>query len=1447
MKKLLVSLFAISVLLSSTIVISQTTNPVEPSDTIPDLFNIPISEYMRAYDAYFDSLEVRGVDLDSSKEYKHYARFIEALRYSSGFPDFTLNQYADDYQDWLLANDNINSCVINSQFPYLSFEEVGPTYHIPGPSQRGSGTGQIHYVTWNPFAPSEMYACTNYGGLFRSDDTGNNWYQAGTDKKIPSTAVSSIALSPFDPSNTWYLSTGNGELLTSGIILPSTGVWRTSNGGASYQLISVPDHTIQQLNDNPSLLTPNDEVYYSARTRKVITLQNGGNVRLILTSIDGLFQCANADAPNPIWTKIADGQFYDVEVNPSNQNIIYACGDYDTPLIQYDLLTGSLQILQSFSNIKRRVSIEFCQVIDDFMYVMIAESTDGHAKLYKYDFTASSLNLKGVLPDDGAISPEPGVGYERGMAWAVSPVLVGGKVRVVWGNVGYIRMLEDDLTNTVLSNSDYTTIMHLQIHDDQHYMRFNQSATTLYVGNDGGLYKTDMAAPTTSWQSLNSGLSVGTANRVSTSQNGDRKLMSSYQDMGNHIQIPQPGSIPEWYEKNLITADGTEDYIHNINSDKMWYNGNHTGRFTTNGWTSSSNASLTSSPLQKNVEGDAFNNDIMYGATLLGMQKRDNFTGSWFLHQNLPIESGISVVNGYNYPQNVYDVFVPDNPQFGDYVYVYWRGGTDNRSTTINPPIVNPRIYRSKVGGGMNPSDWELVYQFQTNSFGHVVLSYSDPDVFWVSEGGTVYKVDLSIGTTGVYYSEGLEEGLSYSAVRDMIYVRGSNDGLYVATKRGLYYRDNDNYSNGWIKICAGLPNTPIYDLEIDYCRNKIIVATYGRGIWESDIDLTTSSKPYTVSTDQTFTGDFYPGTNIIVEPGATLTVTGTLYMSIGSKIIVKPNGRLVVDGGTITNGCGSLWGGIEVWGDKSQSQFDISGVNAQGEVLMTNGAIIEHAEVAVRLIKPGDWNSSGGFIRAYNSTFRNNKKDVEFAPYSNDYNGTHYANKSYFSNVVFTWDVYFRREIPLGHVTMYKVDGINFSGCTFDDDRIAGTYPSSTNCIGIRSIDSKYRVSARCTTTSGCTGEIGDGSTTWDPTIFENLYFGIYASNATNLYTVNIDRCQFIDNGYGVELVSVPSPVVIRNQFMFTANSDHFATSSAMYGIHAINSKGLKIEENNFVDMAPGAHGFGTIGIVSSDLGQQNEENRNNTFTGVTYANYAQGLNRSSSVINEGLQFLCNENYNNLYDHRVVGTLWDIPSSDYGVKRFTGDPNNPVGTIFTLNGATNEDYYSTSDHTITYYFYSGLAPVQANIDMVPTSIAPSCPSTLTDFNNGIGKLEPGKKDAYINDFHSYTNLLATKEAEYLDLSLSVTEIAYILSEVDNLAPNNKQSVRQMLNSYSPYLTTEILFEVADNAPSDFNHPWLRDLLIANIESVTDDLRYFYRRKIFHFLHQCVMQLLKQD
>lgn len=953
-----------------------------------------------------------------------------------------------------------------------------------------------------------------------------------------------------------FLPTGNGEFYKSGTDIASIGIYRTQDAGASYSLVHPTSPG--------SIGSATVDLFSSVRIRKVIAINNGsGGVRLVVAAKNGLFTCFDGNASNPNWVELHNGEFYDVEVQPNNQNIIYACGDKNTPLIKHDFSIGGAPTVLSTLEVNfpfgtgdiRRASIEFCGDIADKFVVMLTENndaTDNYTKMYYYDLNLNQLVYKGLLddtngPGSGAYE-EAGIGLERHMAWALSPHLVSGKVLIAVGNVKPIRLTSFNFDSVELISTDWTNIMNfLDVHDDMHYMKFNNGSTKLYVGSDGGLFEADVQQigvnyTSYNWKNLNSGLGVGTAYSVSTGQVGEnRSILGSFQDMGN-ISFEQDNSNI-WTPKSQNYGDGWEDYVSALNSNKMMGQTNQSNAaYTLNGWASSfSGPDFIVSPGKKESTGSFSNEDDYYGCSYEGL-KKSTFGSTFAVHSNFP---SIPAGNNYSDPQAVYNVAVCQNPRFSDYIYVEWRGGLSGDNNTF--PEEFPRVYRSTVGGGTNISDWEIVYEYDTRGWGKIAINYDNPDISYISEDGKLWRVDASTGNK-VDWGDGLPDpSISRMTINDICYVNGSDEGVYVATRRGIFYRDNVNHPNGFIRICS-LPNANPRDIEIDYCRDKLIVATYGRGIWEADLDLP-QDKPFKVSSSYTISGDFFPGTDVIVESG-TLTVEGTLYMPTNAKVIVKPGARLSINGGTITSACGGLWRGVQLYGQSSSQQT----YSNQATLTMYNGGTIEHAEIGVENWHHGYWAETGGIIRATEGIFRNNKKDVEFMKFQNISSSGQYLNDlSYFTKCQFIWDDNLRLEVPLPHVTMYKVSGVRYVGCTFADDR---TNPTSrylttqtNNNTGIYSIDAKYYVKAKCISTgifitwSNCVGDLNSGN--WTPTTFRNLDFGIYASNSHTENSILVDRSRFENNLYGILLVNSNDPVITQNQFEFTSGNNFEAVNA--------------------------------------------------------------------------------------------------------------------------------------------------------------------------------------------------------------------------------------------------------------------------------------------------------------
>ncbi len=183
---------------------------------------------------------------------------------------------------------------------------------------------------------------------------------------------------------------------------------------------------------------------------------------------------------------------------------------------------------------------------------------------------------------------------------------------------------------------------------------------------------------------------------------------------------------------------------------------------------------------------------------------------------------------------------------------------------------------------------------------------------------------------------------------------------------------------------------------------------------------------------------------DIYIETGSTVTLTSTLKMEPGKKIIVKPGAKFIINGGTITNmpyctADNLKWQGIEVWGNPNASQQeDGNGNYQQGFLELKNGATIKNAQTAIALRKDGTWwEYGGGIVKAYDSYFINNAKSVHFAPYKNIVTIGQYTfeadNEALFRNCVFEINEdYFPDSDFYKHADIAHVRKIRFRGCDF-------------------------------------------------------------------------------------------------------------------------------------------------------------------------------------------------------------------------------------------------------------------------------------------------------------------------------------------------------------------------------------------------------------------------------
>ena len=109
-----------------------------------------------------------------------------------------------------------------------------------------------------------------------------------------------------------------------------------------------------------------------------------------------------------------------------------------------------------------------------------------------------------------------------------------------------------------------------------------------------------------------------------------------------------------------------------------------------------------------------------------------------------------------------------------------------------------------------------------TNTVYSTVDSYID--------GQKVFK-----STDGGQSWSNISAGLPNILMKEILVLQNSNqEVLYLATELGVYYK----VGNGtWTKLGGNsLPNVIVNDIDINYSENKLVAATYGRGLWQISI-----------------------------------------------------------------------------------------------------------------------------------------------------------------------------------------------------------------------------------------------------------------------------------------------------------------------------------------------------------------------------------------------------------------------------------------------------------------------------------------------------------------------------------------------------------------------------------------------------------------------------------
>jgi hypothetical protein len=118
------------------------------------------------------------------------------------------------------------------------------------------------------------------------------------------------------------------------------------------------------------------------------------------------------------------------------------------------------------------------------------------------------------------------------------------------------------------------------------------------------------------------------------------------------------------------------------------------------------------------------------------------------------------------------------------------------------------------------------------------------------------------------------------------------------------------------------------------------------------------ANSPWKITQNETWDFAIKLYQDLVIEPGNTLTIKCTVHMADDAKIIVKPGGSLIIDGGLITNGgtpfAGSngLWKEIHVYNGKVKMPDQPKRTFQKGIVELKNGGKIDKCCLGIRYEK---------------------------------------------------------------------------------------------------------------------------------------------------------------------------------------------------------------------------------------------------------------------------------------------------------------------------------------------------------------------------------------------------------------------------------------------------------------------------------------------------------------
>ena len=678
--------------------------------------------------------------------------------------------------------------------PFYDLEFVGPT----------NIGGRVVDIEFNPINPTIVYAAAATGGVFKSEDTGLNWFPIFDDQ--PNLSIGDIGI---DPNNPDVIYVGTGEANGGHNNFPGLGIYKSIDGGNSWEFkgldstVSIGRIVVDPSNSNRIFVAAVGSYFSPNPQRGIYLSEDAGNTwgkSLFISDTTGAIDLViNPSNPDIIfaamWERVRRPVFRSGTHLYGPSGGIFKSNDGG---ITWEKL-GSLNGLPDPA-VRRigRIGLTITQSKPSVLYALYNDGTTPFGLYKTIDEGENWTEMDTTFTGSGNFS------------WYFGQVRVHPTIaeRVFVLDVALLRSSQSG------SNWDFSYGYSgpSQLHVDHHALAFHpDNPNYLISGNDGGINISEDGGLT--W-STPANLPITQFYEIGLDENNPERFYGGTQD--NNTIRTLSGSLNDW--TRIWGGDGFYVIVDPNNPDIIYAesqfgylvkstDGGNSFFYALNG-IDDEEPTNWSTP----VVMDPNNSNILYYGTH-SLYRTENGTSSWEKvspkltdHSDERRLGTITTIAVAQTNSNVIYVGTDDS-----YIWVSDNVGGSWKIISDDLP------FRWITRVAVDPNDEKIVYA----TFSGLKWRDPEPRVFRSTDMGITWQ--------------NISGGLPDAPVNAFAIDNNNSDILYIGNDIGAFV--SHNTGNTWNILSESLPIVVVNDMKIHPTENYLAIGTHGRGMYKIDLN----------------------------------------------------------------------------------------------------------------------------------------------------------------------------------------------------------------------------------------------------------------------------------------------------------------------------------------------------------------------------------------------------------------------------------------------------------------------------------------------------------------------------------------------------------------------------------------------------------------------------------